>query len=75
MGKQLRIALALASFCCVHLFAQGTTSRVTGTVTDPSGSAVSGANVTLTNERTGAAFHTTSSNQGTYVFEAVQTGS
>jgi len=43
-------------FCCFALAfnaaAQGTTSRVTGTVTDSTGAAVEGATVTLTNDAT-----------------------
>jgi Carboxypeptidase regulatory-like domain/TonB-dependent Receptor Plug Domain len=55
--------------------AQGTTSRVTGTVTDSTGAIIPGATVSLTNDQTGINFETTSSGTGTYTFEAVQVGS
>jgi len=66
------IVLAIGS---VWLLGQGTTSRVVGTVTDPTGAVVPGAQVTLTNEDNGVAFHTTTTQAGTYVFEAIQAGS
>ncbi len=55
-------------------FAQGTASRVTGTVTDPAGAVVEGATVTLTNEGTNVTFTTTTTDSGTYVFDSVQVG-
>ena len=56
------------------VFAQGTTSRVTGTVTDQTGAVIPGATVTLTNDETGVSFETVTGSSGTYVFEAVQIG-
>ena len=67
----LLVAYLLAS---ASLFAQGTTSRVLGTVQDPSGAAVAGATVRLVNEGTKAVFTTSTSVSGAYVFEAVQAG-
>ena len=55
-------------------FAQGTTSRVTGVVTDPQGAAVAGATVTLTNEGTGVALTVETSDSGTYTFDLLQAG-
>src|SRR5579872_7507034 len=55
-------------------FAQGTTSRVVGTVGDASGAVVPAATVKLVNEGTHVTFTTKSSTAGTYVFEAVQPG-
>ena len=55
-------------------FAQGTTSRVTGVVTDPQGAAVAGATVTLTNEGTSVALTTETSDSGTYTFDLIQVG-
>src|SRR4030095_7679945 len=55
-------------------FAQGTTSRVTGTVHDATGGAVVGATVTLTNDATGIAFTTETSESGAYAFDLVQVG-
>jgi hypothetical protein len=55
-------------------YAQGTTSRVVGTVTDSSGGRIPGATVTLTNDATGVSFTTVTNETGSYVFEAVQVG-
>ena len=55
-------------------WAQGTASRVTGVVTDPSGAVVPGATVTLTNEGTNVALTTETTDAGTYVFDTVQVG-
>ena len=54
--------------------AQGTTSRVVGTVTDSTGAVLPGASVTLTNESTGVSFTTVSGDVGRYAFDAVQVG-
>ncbi len=65
----------LAALClAISLFAQGTTSRVLGVVQDSSGGAVSGATVKLISEGTKAVFTTTSTQAGTYAFEAIQSG-
>jgi hypothetical protein len=55
--------------------AQGTTSRMVGSVTDATGAVLPGATVTLTNEATNVSFTTVTTSAGTYVFEALQTGS
>jgi len=54
--------------------AQGTTSRVTGTVRDTSGAVVPGATVTLTNEATNLSFNMQTTDSGTYGFDSVQVG-
>jgi len=54
--------------------AQGTTSRLTGTVTDGTGAAVPGASVTLTNEGTNISFTTQTSASGVYVFDLILAG-
>lgn len=56
------------------VFAQGTTSRVTGIVTDNTGAAVSGATVTLTNEGTNISLTTQTSDTGLYTFDLIQIG-
>lgn len=64
-------AFGLASLlllCSIASFAQFESGTVLGTVTDSSGSAVSGASVTLTNTRTGAASDTKSGENGDFVF-------
>lgn len=54
---------------------QGTTSRVTGVVTDSSGAPVSGASVTLKHESTGLTLKAETSDSGVYVFDLIQAGS
>ncbi len=56
------------------VWAQGTTSRLTGVVSDASGGRIPGAAVTLTHEGTGVAFTTVSSDAGAYSFESIQIG-
>lgn len=58
----------------VLVSAQGTTTRVTGNVTDNAGAAVSGANVTLTNEGTKASLTTVTDASGNYTFDLIQPG-
>jgi len=74
-----KLAYLICSFLIViamtvTVLAQGTASRVTGTVLDPKGAAVPGAAVTLTNEATKVSFNTETTSSGTYAFEAVQVG-
>ena len=66
--------LASLSLLTALLFSQGTTSRVVGTVQDPTGSAVVGAKVKLLNEATGLTFEAQTSESGNYQFESVQIG-
>jgi hypothetical protein len=56
------------------VFAQGTTSRLIGTVADSSGAPVAGVTVRLVNEGTNQTFTAQTSANGTYFFEAVQVG-
>lgn len=56
------------------VYGQGTTSRVTGTVSDSSGAAVAGATVTLTNDGTGISLTTQTNDSGNYVFDLIQPG-
>jgi hypothetical protein len=78
MAKQpFAFALALfvtLSFMSVSISAQGTTSRVTGTVADSAGAAVPGAMVTLTNEATNVSLTTETNDSGVYVFDLIQPG-
>lgn len=53
---------------------QGTQGSISGTVFDPSGAVLPGANVRLTNEGTGQRWDTTSSGAGNYVFPALLPG-
>ena len=75
--KPFAVALALFGLLLgltIFASAQGTTSRVTGTVTDTSGAAIAGATVTLTNEGTNTSLTTQSSDIGVYTFDLVQPG-
>jgi hypothetical protein len=54
--------------------AQTSRGTVSGTVTDPTGAVIAGANVVLTNTQTGVERTTTSSDEGQYRFEAVDLG-
>ena len=56
------------------LYAQGTTARVAGAITDSSGGRIPGATVTLRSDGTGVAFSMVSTDAGTYAFESVQVG-
>ena len=55
-------------------FAQGTTSRISGTVTDTSGAAVPSASVIAVNDDTGIVYNTKTSSSGTYSFDSLQLG-
>lgn len=76
-AKKLVSAISIAGIVVLFslsAFSQGTTSRVTGTVTDNNGAAVAGAAVTLTNEGTNTSLTSETSGSGTYVFDLVQPG-
>jgi hypothetical protein len=77
--KRAHLCSRLAGLCLLLLvaapaFAQGTTSRVTGVVTDQSGGLLTDARVTLTNEGTGVALTAETTSAGQYVFDTVQPG-
>jgi carboxypeptidase family protein/TonB-dependent receptor-like protein len=76
MVQRLSAVMVLAACLAlpVRAVAQGTTSRVAGTVADSSGGRIPGATVTLTNEATGVSFTTVTNETGSYAFEAVQVG-
>jgi hypothetical protein len=59
----------------VPVFAQKFSSSIRGTVTDPTGAAVSGAKVTLTNEGTGVGRTMNSNTAGNYSFPDIPVGS
>lgn len=64
----------LAIFIPATLSGQVTTATIYGTVTDPSGGAVSGGEITATNELTGASWQTTSSAAGDFTFTFLPVG-
>lgn len=71
----IRVAGRWAALCLFSqlLFPQGTTSRILGEITDPTGAIVTGATVRLLNEGTGAVFTSTAAG-GAYLFDSVQSG-
>jgi hypothetical protein len=58
----------------IATFAQTSRGTVSGTVTDPTGAVISGANVTLTNTATTVSRSTVTNNEGIYRFDAVDLG-
>ncbi len=77
MAKTIRwmgIALLLLT-SSIYLFGQATaSSSIRGTVTDPSGAVLVGAQVTVTNTSTGATRTVKTANDGGYVVEPLQAG-
>lgn len=71
--RVLMLVVVILTFSSLAL-AQGTSSRVTGSVMDQKGFTVPGATVTLTNEATNLATTTETTGTGTYVFDSVQVG-
>ena len=69
-----RLSAFGAILFALSALSQGTTSRAIGTIQDSTGAPVAGAKVTLTNEGTNQSFLSETAVNGTYVFEAVQTG-
>src|SRR6266403_950670 len=72
--RKLAISLGLVILCSALAFGQSTYGSITGSVTDPSGAAISGANITLTNTGTSEKHTQTTSDQGTYSFVNVIPG-
>jgi hypothetical protein len=73
-GMKLQAYALFCALSAVALFGQGTTSRLTGTVLDPSGSPIAGATVRLTNEGTNQSFTVPTGDNGVYTFDALQSG-
>src|ERR1700760_51639 len=74
-GSASRTLLAIA--ICFSVFShialgQTTTGSIVGTVTDPSGAAVTGANVTLTSTETAESHNATTDSSGNYQFVLLQ---
>lgn len=67
-------AVALVAFLWTTLLAQIDVGRVAGTVKDPAGAVVAGAQITLTNQATSVVQQTQTSSTGTYVFASVLPG-
>ena len=70
------LCLALMGFLAASQrgFAQSSNGQITGLVTDTSGAAVEGANITATNNATGVTYTTTSNGSGVYVLPQLVPG-
>src|SRR5271165_5382450 len=67
--------LLLAVFLCAGLvFAQGSTASLSGTVTDPTGAAVPGAELQLVNTNTNQVIKTNTDEKGEYAFSSIPGG-
>ncbi|HXT76041.1 MAG TPA: TonB-dependent receptor [Candidatus Eisenbacteria bacterium] len=79
LSKVARTALLLAGLLVVfsaRLFGQGVgSSTISGTVTDPSGAPIPGAQVVVTQDSTAVARATTTSENGAYTFSSLQPAS
>ena len=74
MAKTLRHLGIAAVLITATACAQIDTGAIVGTVRDPSGSAIPGTKLTVTNNATGVAFSVTSNSSGQYQFTAVKVG-
>src|SRR5579883_1587893 len=63
------LVLLLCAVCAAGTFAQAPTASIVGTVLDPQGLPVEGANVALTNVGTNYTYETTTSSTGAFRFE------
>ena len=72
--RTLNCVLAMMMSLVAVTTAQTVSGRITGTVIDESGSAIAGATVTLTNDRTNDSRTTTTNSDGTFLFPAIQPG-
>ncbi len=72
--RKLLTLCAVLCFSVSLAWSQGTTSRISGVATDPSGAVVPGATITATNDDTGVKYSTKTSSSGTYSFNSLQIG-
>jgi hypothetical protein len=79
MNRKLRDVLVLVAAClalvwCIPSVGQVLKGSISGTVTDPQGAVVSGAQVKATNTATGAVLTTTSDSSGLFRFNLIPAG-
>lgn len=67
-------SVVFALVCSLTAFAQGTTAPISGSVLDQNGAVISGANVTVKSNATGAEYKVTTASNGTYTVPALGTG-
>jgi hypothetical protein len=68
------LTLTASLIFSVISFGQGTTTRISGIVTDATGAAVPGAAVNVTNEGTGVAYNAQTGSNGSYTFDLIPAG-
>jgi hypothetical protein len=73
VGRLFALVLLFAALSAPRILAQSSAS-LSGLVTDPSGSVVANAQITLANEQTGTALHVTSDGTGFYTVPFLQPG-
>jgi hypothetical protein len=73
-GRIVFVLVNLFVLCVGVSYAQTGTSTVNGTITDPQGNVIAGANVTLTNAEKGFSRTLVSSDNGTFTFSTIQPG-
>jgi stage V sporulation protein SpoVS len=75
LNKKSQITLIFTFlFCAINGFAQGTTGRISGTVTDQNGAVVQGATVKAVNQATNAEQTTTTGEDGEFAFQLLTPG-
>src|SRR5215470_5654950 len=79
MNRKLRdifvlVALSLALVWCMPALGQVLKGSISGTVTDPQGAVISGAQVKATHLDTGAVYTTTSDSSGLFRFNLIPAG-
>ena len=76
MSRFCSLVLCAVFICTMGSFAfgQGATATITGLVTDPQGSAIPGAQITVINTATNAAFKLESGAEGEWTLPAMQAG-
>ncbi len=72
--KEILFSVLVVLFGLTNLLAQGTTGQISGTVTDPNGAVVSGANVKVTNADTNFTRTATSNGEGIYSIQLLPVG-
>lgn len=72
--RTFHVLVVLLSITAITLNAQTTTGSIVGTVTDPSGSVIAGASITVTNTGTGIAVRTSTDSAGNYVVTPLAVG-
>ena len=68
------LGLAVVLSFSIPLHAQGTSGRILGRISDPSGAVLSGTKVTATNDATDVAHDAVSNETGDYVFPDLPVG-